>query len=37
MRNAAVCHQEYDAHVDLSNGTRQGRPSDHRPVLVEIS
>jgi len=29
-------HQEYDAHMDVNDGTRQGWPSDHRPVLVEF-
>lgn len=35
--NGAICHQEYDPQVDPNDATRQGRPSDHRPMLVELS
>ena len=34
MKRLAI--RNYDAHVDVSDGTRQGWPSDHRPVLVEL-
>jgi hypothetical protein len=35
--DGAVCHQEYDTHLDPNDATRQGRPSDYRPVVVELS
>ncbi len=33
----AVCHHKHDAHVDPNDATRQGRPSERWPVLVELA
>ena len=34
--SGAVRHAEYDAHVVKKGTRRQDRPSDHRPVSVDL-
>lgn len=36
IRNAGIAHDEYEAELTSMNGPRTDRPSDHRPIWVEV-
>lgn len=37
VEDAAIAHAEFDAETEGDGGSRQKRPSDHRPVWVKVS
>ncbi|TQV80543.1 endonuclease/exonuclease/phosphatase family protein [Denitrobaculum tricleocarpae] len=37
VQNADICHDAYEAQITGNGTARQDRPSDHRPIIVELA